>query len=66
MFSFFPDVEADMSGSLAWMEMRLVIAKLVWMYELELVNKNQDWVHGNRAYAFWMKAPLWVRFKERN
>lgn len=51
--------------SLAWMEMRLVIAKIVWMYDMELVNMQQDWEKENKAYAFWMKAPLMARYKKR-
>ncbi|TGZ78177.1 cytochrome P450 [Ascodesmis nigricans] len=50
---------------LTYLEMRLAIARLVWEYEMQLVDRQRDWVNENRLYAFWLKAELRVRFKRR-
>jgi len=40
--------------------MRIILAKLVWGFEWELV-KNVDWVEETRMYLLWKKPELKVR-----
>ncbi|PGH23595.1 hypothetical protein AJ80_02376 [Polytolypa hystricis UAMH7299] len=44
--------------NLAWAEMRLVIAKLLWRFDLELVGNNEDWLERQTVCGFWEKSPL--------
>lgn len=55
-----------MRGSFAWIALRLVLAHLMYTYDMELVNKTQDWRAECEAYiVHWVAAPLWVRFSKR-
>ncbi|KAF3760410.1 benzoate 4-monooxygenase cytochrome P450, partial [Cryphonectria parasitica EP155] len=47
--------------NLAWMEMRTVLAKLLWTYDLELVNTEVDWHRDSSMLTLWRKPSLWVR-----
>lgn len=51
--------------NLAWFEMRLLLAKLVWHFDLELRSKDTTWLTEQRAYGLWDKEPLIVKLTER-
>ncbi|KAH7323011.1 cytochrome P450 [Stachybotrys elegans] len=46
----------------AYAQMSLQLAKLVWMYDMELVRKDMDFEKEARMYFFWQKPKLEVRF----
>ncbi|KAK1976432.1 cytochrome P450 [Colletotrichum cereale] len=50
----------------AYMEINLILVKMLWKYDLELVNKNLDWERESQLHVMWWKPALMVRFKERN
>ncbi|KAH8202945.1 hypothetical protein TruAng_002891 [Truncatella angustata] len=43
--------------NVAMHEMRLVLASLVWNYDLELCDGNEDWTD-QQTFALWIKKPL--------
>ena len=47
--------------NLAKAEMRLILAKLVWHFDMELVDKDEDWVSKQHVYGLWDKEPLMVK-----
>ncbi|KAI0883029.1 putative cytochrome P450 [Annulohypoxylon maeteangense] len=49
--------------SLGWMEMRQVLAKLIWNFDLELAESDLDWHRDSRMYTLWSKPHLHVRAK---
>ncbi|KAI9739468.1 MAG: Cytochrome P450 monooxygenase orf9 [Claussenomyces sp. TS43310] len=49
----------------AYVEMALILAKMHWRYDLELINKDVDWEGQSRLHVMWSKPELWVRFHER-
>jgi hypothetical protein len=51
----------DMWCSLAYAEMRLVIAQVLFNFDLELVDKKQDWFKGQRVFTVWDKPSLMVK-----
>ncbi|KAI1098800.1 cytochrome P450 [Jackrogersella minutella] len=51
--------------NLAWLEMRTVLAKLLWTYNMELVNSHIDWHRDSRMLTLWKKPPLPVKVKRR-
>ena len=53
---------ADCVSSLAWAEMRLILAKVLFNFDLELAEGSEDWLD-QKAYAIWEKGPLNVRLK---
>jgi hypothetical protein len=46
---------------MAWMEMRILIAKMVFHFDYELVDDNLDWVRDSRCYVLWQKPDLCTR-----
>lgn len=50
--------------NLAWMELRIVVARVVWGLEWEMVGEV-DWEGGNRAWPLWKKPVVRMRFWER-
>jgi len=41
--------------------MRLILAKLLWAFDIELVQPEKDWMEEQRVFALWEKPPLSVR-----
>ncbi|OGM50080.1 hypothetical protein ABOM_001246 [Aspergillus bombycis] len=46
----------------AIMELNLVMTKMFWTYDLELVNKEIDWLRDTRLHGMWWKPKLMIRF----
>ena len=53
------------SFSLAQIELRIILAKLIWTYDFKLMDDNLDWNAANRSYVFWDKPKLPVQFQHR-
>jgi cytochrome P450 len=53
--------------NLAYMELRILLAKMVWWFDWEIVQgaggKDVDWERDTRLYTLWKKPSLMVRFK---
>lgn len=52
-------------NSLAWMEMNTIICKILWSFDLELVNKDMDIHRDSTHELLWETPPLWVKVLER-
>ena len=48
-------------NSLAYAEMRLILAKVIFNFDLELVDKERDWMREQKVFALWEKPALEVR-----
>ncbi|OTA61603.1 cytochrome P450 [Hypoxylon sp. EC38] len=46
----------------AWMELNLVLAKMLWLYDMELITKDVNWLESCQAHVLWWKPKLFVRF----
>ena len=51
--------------SFAYAQMALQLAKMVYMYDMELVDQDLDWVETCRMHFLWWKPELNVRFRPR-
>lgn len=49
--------------TLAWVEMRIALAKTVLAFDWELASDGGDWVDDARLKQLWKKAPLMLRFR---
>ncbi len=49
--------------SLAYAEMRLILAKVLFSFDLELVEKTDNWMADQKVFALWEKPALMVRLK---
>ncbi|TDZ61725.1 Cytochrome P450 monooxygenase BOT4 [Colletotrichum trifolii] len=45
----------------AYMEINLILAKMLWKYDLELVNKNLDWEKESQLHVMWWKPALMIK-----
>jgi cytochrome P450 len=57
-FSFGP--RNCLGKNLAYAEMRLILAKVLFNFDLELVDKDGDWMEGQKVFTLWEKPSLMV------
>lgn len=50
--------------NLARAEMKLIMGKLFWHFDMELVDKESDWTQQS-IYGLWDKDPLMIRMIPR-
>jgi len=50
----------------AWAEMRSILARLVWNFEMELCPESEVWGKGQKVYFVWFKSPLMVKLTARS
>ncbi|KAL0937372.1 Versicolorin B desaturase 1 [Colletotrichum truncatum] len=46
--------------NLAWLELRLILAKTLWHFDMEMCPGMEGWVH-QKAYITWEKGPLMAK-----
>lgn len=51
---------------MAWMEMRLVLAKMYFTFDIELLDKDLDWHRDARIYLIWQRRELNARLSLRD
>ncbi|GAW23079.1 hypothetical protein ANO14919_126290 [Xylariales sp. No.14919] len=49
--------------NLAYAEMRLVLAKLVYNFDMSIAEEARDWLRGQKAYTSWVKPRLPIHLK---
>ena len=50
--------------SLAYFEMRSILARVLWNFDMEIEEESQGWTE-QKEYTLWDKPPLWVRLKHK-
>lgn len=50
--------------NLAYAEMRLILAKMIWSFDMELDKSCENWMEECKVMTVWIKPPLWVHVKE--
>jgi hypothetical protein len=50
---------------MAWMELRILIAKIVFWLDFELVGDNSGW-ESMPTYILWQKPELWIKVTTRD
>ena len=53
----------DVCYSLAQINMRLILARLLYKFDLELADEAQDWIGEQKIFTVWEKIPLMVHVK---
>lgn len=46
---------------MAYAEMRLILAKLLWSFDFELTDDAEKWLTEQKVYLIWDKIPLMVK-----
>lgn len=52
--------------NLANAEMRLILCRMLWHFDVELLPGQDNWMSSQKTYVIWDKGPLWVRLKLRD
>lgn len=52
-------------SSLAYVEMRLILARMLWNFDLELMPNSGRW-NEQKILSFWDKGPLDVKLRRVN
>jgi hypothetical protein len=55
-----------LARSFAYAEMNLILAKMLWRWDLELVNKDLDWEGQGRMHVMWWKPSMYIRILPRS
>ncbi|CAG8975282.1 hypothetical protein HYALB_00008066 [Hymenoscyphus albidus] len=50
--------------NLAYAEMRLILARVLWNFDLELMPESRDW-DNQKTYGLWEKKPMMVKLTTR-
>lgn len=51
--------------SLAYAEMRLILARIIWNFDMKLADRDEKWIDHNEVYTIWEKKPLKVYMTPR-
>ncbi|KAG8164141.1 hypothetical protein KVR01_006059 [Diaporthe batatas] len=51
--------------NLAYLEMRIALAKVIFVFDLEMVSEIDDWTAACKSYGMWKKPELLVKFRPR-
>ena len=50
--------------SMAYVEMRMIMVKMLWNFDYRLCDENDNWLD-QKVYLVWKKEPLMVCLKPR-
>ena len=50
--------------SLAYAEMHLILARLLFEFDIELEDEKYDWIN-QRVFTLWEKPPLLLRLRKK-
>ncbi|KAF2101263.1 cytochrome P450 monooxygenase [Rhizodiscina lignyota] len=51
--------------NLAYAEMKLILARIIFNFDLQLVDKELKWMEQQKVYVLWQKPELMVKVNER-
>ncbi|RYP27802.1 hypothetical protein DL767_007514 [Monosporascus sp. MG133] len=60
-FSYGP--RACIAMNLAYAEMRYILARYLWNFDIEVTEQSRDWMDNQKAYLVWDKPGLFLRLK---
>jgi cytochrome P450 len=46
---------------LAYAEMRIILARLIWNFDMELCEESKNWADGMKVFMIYQRAPLMVK-----
>lgn len=51
--------------NLAYAEMRLIMARVLYNFDIALAERSRDWMDKQEAYSLWLKPSLWIKMAPR-
>ncbi|KAJ5973642.1 benzoate 4-monooxygenase cytochrome P450 [Penicillium waksmanii] len=55
---------ACLGRNVAYMEVNLILARMIWTYDMTLINKSMDWEAESSLHVMWSKRELIVQFHQ--
>lgn len=52
--------------SLAYAELRIILAKLLWNFDFQLALESQNWLDEQAQYLLWERGPLNMKLRRNN
>ena len=52
---------ACLGRNMAYHEIRIILAKVLWNFDLKLCEDSADWVSEQKIYIMWDKGPLYCQ-----
>ena len=49
-----------MSDSLAYAEFRLILARMMWNFDIEIADQSRNWMDQQQSYLLWRKPALYA------
>ncbi|KAI1821980.1 putative cytochrome P450 monooxygenase [Xylaria intraflava] len=49
--------------NLAYAEMRLILAKMIYNFDMDMVDESREWLGSQKVYDLWDKGPLDINLK---
>ncbi|KAJ5342279.1 hypothetical protein N7541_011403 [Penicillium brevicompactum] len=49
----------------AYDSMKLILARMLWRFDMTLTDENEQWLHKQHAYVSWHQPPLMVNLRAR-
>lgn len=62
-FSYGP--RSCLGKSLAYVEMRSILARFVWHFDCEMLPETDGWKERQKTFIIWNKLPLMMRLSKR-
>lgn len=53
------------ANSLAYVEMRLVLARMLFNFDISLSDDSREWMENQKAYNMWSKPPMHIHLTPR-
>jgi hypothetical protein len=53
-------IDKPRNCSLSYAEMRLILARIVWNFDMNLDRRSENWIEQQECYVLWRKPPLYV------
>jgi len=50
---------------MAWMELRILVAKMVFLFDFKLIDDNLDWDRDGLCFRLWQKPDLWTNVTKK-
>ncbi|KAH8884329.1 hypothetical protein GQ53DRAFT_662042 [Thozetella sp. PMI_491] len=57
--------KANFECSLAWAEMRIILAHILWCFDIELQPESLGWIDRQKVFFLWEKPDLKLRISCR-
>lgn len=51
--------------SLAYAEMRIIMARVLWHFDMEISGSSKGWMESMKIYSLWEKPKLLVKLTAR-